>query len=68
MIALVDQLNVEPERWEQLRRTLTSGTQKERGSGANMLGLGFTEIEAQWDLGVEIFGRQIEAQNCADLL
>lgn len=33
-----------------------------------MLGLGCTEIEAQWDLGVEIFERQIEAQNCADLL
>lgn len=42
------------------------GTQKEGGTGTNVLGVGC--IEAEQNLDVEIFGKQMEAQNCADQL
>lgn len=47
---------------------LRSGTQKEGGPGTNMLGLGCIEIKAQQNWDVEMFRKQMEAQNYTDLL
>lgn len=68
LIVLVDQSDVKPEGWEEWTGSDGSSPQKGGGTGAEGLGVGCTETEAQKNVDVEMFGKQMDTQTCADQL